>query len=184
MKVQNLRQGGHGRIILGFGDKTIGQSGCLLTCFAMAYNALTFGRVGVVELNEILKTAKSFRGSGLDCPTAAKTLGLAYRAPVEFTVQEVLDHIEQDDDPVILGVDYKKGRSSGLSDADHFVLAYTTGKTGDGRTTIIAADPATGFDVHFEIEVNENAVGGSVLVCNPSPRVRWKVAEARFLARK
>lgn len=162
--------------MLGFGERTISQAGCLMVALIAAGNALNDNYYTVVRGNEVLKEANAFIGSALLVPVAARRLGMEqHRRKPE--VDKIFEALESDKQLVIMGVDYKKGKSSGFSDADHFVLAYATGLTAGKKPvrTIVAMDPGTGTDVHFEEE-------GGKLVCRPSTRTLWKVTEVIYLS--
>jgi hypothetical protein len=123
---------------LGEGTRTIGQSGCLLACLAMAEaRASQRPPMRLDALSQALVDDGAFAGSGLVWASALTTLGLAgavrtydqARAGAELAAGRL----------VVVGLDYKPGRSSGVSDADHFaVLVEQTG------TYAAILDPATG----------------------------------------
>lgn len=141
----------HGTRTLGRGQRTIGGSGCLLCCFVYVTRALT----GVLDLplldahQRILK-ADGFSGSGLRRHRAARALGMKLRdedgsEPFDF---EVVRAELAAGRPVILGIDYKTGRSSGFSDADHFVVAVR--ETPDTPPRLHCADPASGATIALQ----------------------------------
>lgn len=129
----------HGPMTLGDGKRTIGQAGCLLSCLVMAARALTPNRkLTVLGAQGLIDDASGFIGSALKVPVACKALGMRMDERASLR----LDALEMDlaeGRPVIVGVDYKPGASSGFSDSDHFVLAI---EVDAGRLHFI--DPATG----------------------------------------
>ncbi len=129
-----------GQAILGSGKRTIASSGCLLCCLVMASNAMRGTNVGVIQANEMILGAGGFAGSGLNFRKAAKVLGLDQVYVGQYYVKEAAAAIANGD-LAVFGIDYKEGSSSGLSDADHFVLGV--GVDGSGSWRI--ADPATGL---------------------------------------
>lgn len=129
-----------GQAILGSGKRTVASSGCLLCCLVMASNAMRGTNVGVIQANEMILGAGGFAGSGLNFRKAAKVLGLDQVYVGQYYVKEAAVAIANGD-LAVFGIDYKEGSSSGLSDADHFVLGV--GVDGSGSWRI--ADPATGL---------------------------------------
>lgn len=112
-------------MILGHGPKTAQKSGCFVASWTMAarpllnHKGLTF-----FEAHDKFLKADAFAGSGLRRNRAARALGLELMDPdgsepwdlaivrAELTMRR----------PVIVGVDYREGRSSGFSNADHFCV--------------------------------------------------------------
>lgn len=143
-----IRQGDlpHGTMLLGGGPKTVSKAGCLLCCLVMAARECVpaFGNFTVKSAIERLRLVEAFgrdltgrQTSAMIVPAAAAALGmrLVHRAPSLTEVEKHLDEMK----PVIIGIDYKQGRSSGFSNADHFVLGV---RMRDEILTV--ADPATG----------------------------------------
>lgn len=133
----------HGAEQLGSGARTIGAAGCLLSCLTMVARSLTGHRgLTVLEAHERIKRAGGFVGSGLKRGTAARALGLRLvdaDGSERFDIDGVRAELAQGR-PVIAGIDYRPGRSSGLSDADHFVVIIDE----DDDGSLIFADPAQG----------------------------------------
>lgn len=128
----------HGARVLGRGPRTIAQAGCLLSCLVMAHRALHGGMLGVLEAHARIDIKGAFVGSGLVLDKAAAALSMRVVERAEFHADQAADAISLGQ-PVIVGVDYKQGASSGFSDADHFVLGV-----GSTALSISIADPATG----------------------------------------
>ncbi len=129
----------HGPMKLGDGKRTVGQAGCLLVSLTLAARALTPNRkLTVLGAHALIDDAHGFIGSSLKVPVACKALGirLIERASPRIDAME-MDIAEGK--PVIIGVDYKAGASSGFSDVDHWVLAI---EIDAGRLHVV--DPATG----------------------------------------
>lgn len=129
----------HGRQILGDGPKTIGQAGCLLCCLVMAARHIkNTPNLHVLEAHLRIDSVDGFAGSGLVLPKAARALGLKVEDRGRFETFAVAAALAADK-PVIVGIDYKQGQSSGMSSADHFVLALSSSTHAFGY-----ADPAIG----------------------------------------
>lgn len=129
----------HGRQILGDGPKTIGQAGCLLCCLVMAARHIkNTPNLHVLEAHLRIDSVDGFAGSGLVLNKAARALGLKLEDRGRFETLTVAAALASDN-PVIVGIDYKQGQSSGMSSADHFVLALSSSTHAFGY-----ADPATG----------------------------------------
>lgn len=135
-----IRQGDppHGGRVLGRGPRTIAQAGCLLCTLVMAHRAIHGGMLGVLEAHARIDVAKAFVGSGIALDKAATALSMRVVERAAFHADEAADALAIGQ-PVIVGVDYKAGASSGLSDADHFVLGV-----GATALSITIADPAVG----------------------------------------
>lgn len=168
-EVEPLTQNGN-RDVLGQGPRTIAQAGCLLTCIAMCANffsATSWRRWTVSSLNRKLQEKNLFAGSGLIVDRALKFLGLSgWRGP--FEKDKVIQALAEGK-LVIVGVDYKPGRSSGQSDADHFVV-FT--KYNDHKT-FEAIDPATGLVVTFDDDR---------VVHHASKTILWRACEALIVS--
>lgn len=129
----------HGAHKLGRGNYTIGQSGCLLCSLTMAARALTQRpELGVLDAHLLIDTHEGFAGSSLIVDHAARALGLDETSRGHFSLDDVRADLDAGR-PVIVGIDFVPGHSSGFSDADHFVLAVAL--EGDVLTI---ADPAVG----------------------------------------
>ena len=129
----------HGPMNLGFGKRTVGQAGCLLSCLTMAARALTPNKsLTVLGAHGLIVDADGFIGSSLKVPGACRALGMRFEERSAPRLDALTTDLAEGR-PVILGIDYKPGASSGFSDADHFVLAL---EFDAGR--ILFIDPATG----------------------------------------
>jgi hypothetical protein len=137
----------HGPRQLGHGPRTFALAGCLLACWTMAARAITGNRgLTILEAHHRIMAAGGFAGSGLRRHVASRVLGLRMVDPdgsEPFDRAQLVEELRHAY-PVILGLDYKPGRSSGFSDADHFVLAvsHESGSVG-------YVDPATGTTRHL-----------------------------------
>jgi hypothetical protein len=136
-----IRQGAppHGPMKLGSGRRTIAQAGCLLSCLVMAARALTPNKkLTVLGAHGLIVDSSGFVGSSLKVPVAAKALGMRFEERAELRDDAIMTDLAEGR-PVIVGVDYKPGASSGFSDCDHFALAieYDAG-------ALHVVDPATG----------------------------------------
>lgn len=140
-----IRQGAepHGAMLLGRGKRNHAQAGCLLSCLQMASVALANGTApkSILEAGRRILEADGFMGSSLVMDRACPVLGIkcSYVGHYDSGIARgTVWHGK----PVILGLDYKPGSSSGVSDADHFVLAI--GTAGDDWTVV---DPASGCKI-------------------------------------
>lgn len=142
---------------LGDGPKNIGQSGCLLTCIAMALNAYrTQLKPWTPQaLNRYYREAGLYSGSRLLTELAVRRLGLTYGCPRGALVRSELDAALEANDLVIVGVDYKEGSSSAFSKSDHFVLFFHFDTKTD---TYMAVNPSTGNVIRFDKEEIEHRV--------------------------
>lgn len=139
-----IRQGAlpHGPVLLGGGPRTIAQAGCLFCAGVMGARAMSPAQKQLTAIGAhttLLAKHGTFLGSALIVHEAFLTLGMRLKARSVFDLATLADEIDQGR-PVILGIDFVAGRSSGFSDADHFVTAVDVMQNGD----IIFADPATG----------------------------------------
>lgn len=124
---------------LGTGSRSIAQAGCLLTSLTLAARALTPNTtLSVTGAHALILAAHGFLGSALDVPRACQALGFRLAARAAFERGALAGELSAGR-PVVLGIDYRPGHSSGFSDADHFVLAL--GLEGGALTYI---DPARG----------------------------------------
>ena len=144
-----INQLAHPGVQLGNGKSTIAEAGCFLSSCTMASNLLHPGQsLGAVEANRRVKAQGGFAGSGLELSRAAPALGMQQvsRRPLggvnDGTVLARLDQHLAAGKPAVAGVDFRAGRSSGHSDADHFITIY--GKRGNDY---LAMDPAGGQPV-------------------------------------
>lgn len=152
---QRIGQAGapHGPMKLGLGKRTFTQSGCLFVCLVGVARALVGPKdLQVLDAHTAVLDAgtdaePTFLGSGLFVGRAANALGLelvARRAPSWPLVRAEIAAGR----PVIFGVDYKDGASSGFSDADHFVLAVDTPM----NTFIVCMDPGAKSTLILDVE--------------------------------
>ncbi len=144
-----INQLDHPNTQLGNGKYTIAQSGCFLSSITMASNKLHPGQnLGVVDANTKVKAGNGFSGSGLEMSRAAPALGMNMTSRRtlggvnDATVLSRLDQHLAAGKPAVAGVDFQPGRSSGHSDADHFITIY--GKRGNDY---LGMDPAGGVPV-------------------------------------
>lgn len=146
----------HGSMTLGFGRKTIHQAGCLLCAMLQAARALNPARCPATPAaaNDALKAAGAFQGSALGDPRAAALVfGLRLDGIKPFNADELAVRLASGK-PVILGIDYKPGRSSGQSDTDHFVTAVGLARDAAGAATVVfVADPAQGAVINLPVNV-------------------------------
>lgn len=139
-----IRQGGppHGGVVLGQGPRTFAEAGCFFCCWVMTARVLTGHRgLTAIEAHDKVRRAGGFVGSGLKRATAARALGmrLADADGSEPFSPTLAESEFREGRPVIAGVDFRVGRSSGFSDADHFILLV-----GDVGSSLRAVDPARG----------------------------------------
>jgi hypothetical protein len=145
-----LNQGAPGIAHLRLGNnpdeqsRTLKRSGCLLLCLVDGYRVATKKPLGVEDALALLRARKCFLGNGLLWERAAGVLGLE-TVQDEFCMADVRAAIDRGW-PVVVGLDYKDGRSSGVSDADHFVLVIGY----DGDDVLILADPDGGRTLRME----------------------------------
>lgn len=132
---------------LGNGSKTVGQSGCLLSSLVILQRSLRPLSVETPSTaNAKIKSVKNgFVGSGLNVRVAAPVIGLSDKYKREA--------IDDDNDikriiagcksglRYILGIDYKSGGSSAVSDADHFVFVVGVDEKDE---FFVVADPNGG----------------------------------------
>ena len=129
----------HGQTKLGRGTSTIAQAGCLLSSLTMAARALTHRLdLGILDAQLLIDAHDGFAGSGLIVDRAARALGLDEVERGSFDLDEVRADLAQGR-PVIVGIDFVPGHSSGFSSADHFVLAVAI-----DDDVLYIADPAYG----------------------------------------
>jgi hypothetical protein len=118
---------------LGTGRFTIGSSGCFLTSLTMASCQLHgTKKLNPLIANELVKKNNGFSGSALELDRALPALGLKKLLRREMTSGNRANLIRRLDNalaakrPVIMGVDFQKGSSSGESGADHFIIVFGT----------------------------------------------------------
>lgn len=131
---------GHG------GYRTISQAGCFLSSLAMASEALTEKQWDPKTANDHVKRAGGFSGAALEVPEAARALGLkvTWRGAVgadtlDTRYAAMRAHLEAGHAAVAC-VDLGPGRSSGVSEGDHFLFVYAAGEGG----CFYAVDPLGG----------------------------------------
>lgn len=113
---------------LGNGSKTIGQSGCLLSSLVMLQRSLEpLSKETPSTANVKIKAVKNgFVGSGLNVRVAAHIIGLSN----QYKREAIDDDVDmrriingcKSGIRYIIGIDYRAGGSSAVSDADHFVF--------------------------------------------------------------
>ncbi len=132
-------------------NRTISQSGCVLSSLTMATNQLTGAEHDPVSANTAIVAAGGFKGADMNIPVAAKALGLTVQSRDRAT-PAALAHAEEALDrgaKLLVGVDYKKGDKSAISAADHFLLVV--GREGDN---LKAYDPAGGREIRFHRDLD------------------------------
>lgn len=140
--IKPIKQGAepHGKQQLGTGSRTIGQAGCLLSCFVMsARHHFPTKPLELLDAHKTLVARNAFDGSGLKRITAAHALGLDVLSWERGFQIENIRKRTSEGMPAVLGIDYKPGSSSGRSSADHFVLCVAI-----HEDTLTYIDPATG----------------------------------------
>ncbi len=131
---------------LGDGPSTLSGAGCFLSTLTMASNRLTGGARDLVAANAAVAAAGGFQGSNLVIDKAAASLGLTVQSR-QVATPEAMAGAEQaldDGKQLFAGVDYKRGKNSGISEADHFLLVVA--REGDH---LRAVDPAGGREILF-----------------------------------
>ena len=135
--------------ILGEGPKTVRQVGCLLTSMTMVSNALTGQRNSVDDANRLVTANGGFRGNNMQFGPASSALGLRVTGRSAFNGDaSTIDASIDRGHPVVVGVDFKDGSSSGLGRTDHFLVVtgrapgggYTAIDSGDGRSLTFRPD--------------------------------------------
>lgn len=137
---------------LGNGSRTIRQAGCFMTSMTMAASRITGDTsLNPAVANQRIRAAGGYSGSNLNAPRAAEALGMRMTSRDAVTPgnqQRMITNLDRSLEqgrPVVAGVDYKGGSSSGVSNADHFVTI--TGRNADGSYSAI--DPAGGREITF-----------------------------------
>lgn len=150
---------------LGVGNRTIAQAGCMLTCLTMACNELQGSKFSVQQMNRMLIQANCFAHSGLLFEKALARLGLRQVNRKTASPIDVQMEVEANR-AVLLGIDYRPGRSSGFSIADHFILAckFTNGG-------FDCVDPATGRWVRLDNKLSRQYKN------NKGVDVQWQAVE-------
>ena len=135
--------------ILGEGPKTVRQVGCLLTSMTMVSNALTGQRNSVDDANRLVTANGGFRGNNMQFGPASSALGLRVTGRNAFNGDSSsIDASIDRGHPVVVGVDFKDGSSSGLGRTAHFLVVtgrapgggYTAIDSGDGRSLTFRPD--------------------------------------------
>jgi hypothetical protein len=119
---------------------TFGSHGCLLMCLTMLARVHHKDpTLSPVEVSEWVSRAGGWWHGLLMMSRAARSVQIVETSEGPFDEGVVFWEVSRGR-PVIVGIDYKRGRSSRLSDADHFVVAVgiTPGES------LAFADPATG----------------------------------------
>jgi len=168
MQVQPLSQVGITEK-LGFStQKTIWGAGCLLTSFTMAINYLAGTRFSVVQMNDALKAANAFAGGSFMRDKAFGRFG--YRPVIGHAAAGDIRAELEDGHPVIVGVDFEAGSSSGYSGADHFILAVRVAPDGG----IVCIDPAP---LRGAVEVTLDASLSRTFTDAHGKQVHWQGVE-------
>lgn len=160
---------------LGNGRFTIKSSGCLLTAMAMASTRITGRDTDPRQANTTVRNAGGFSGSALEVPDAARALGMRLsgrQAMAGANASRMVSELDRSLDrgrPAIAGVDFHEGRSSAVSNADHFITI--TGRTRSGDYTAI--DPLGGHRITLKKGSDGMLTSGA-----------YKVSELLFLDRR
>jgi hypothetical protein len=117
------------------GRSPVREKGCLFLCLVMGFRAVKHQATDVEYVLGLLQQHQCFAGNGLLWEKACRLLDV----DTDIDLAR-LHHDIESGWPVVVGVDYKKGRkSSGHSDADHFVLCV-----GVDEDVLIVVDPSGG----------------------------------------
>jgi len=126
---------------------SIADTGCMLTSMAMTSSKLNGDKnLNPALANERVKAGGGFSGGGINDQAAARALGMRMteRSAVSdansASMNRRLDQALGANRPVVAGVDFRAGNSSGRSNADHFITM--TSKNADGSYNAI--DPLGG----------------------------------------
>lgn len=147
--------------VLGEGPSTIGRSGCLLVCLAMAREHILGCELAPLEANERCLAAGAYHRSLLIVPRAAEALGLALverlggpgqPAPSLEAMRALVDEALSAGGVAVLHVDHD-ARGGG----DHFVLIYDRAGAG-----YLAADPAPGTSITLDADLRGRSRWGTV----------------------
>lgn len=136
---------------LGNGSSTLSGAGCILASTTMAANRLNGSTTTLPQANTMVRNAGQFNDSNMNFGGAATTLGatvVTRRVASDDSMSDAIARMQNRRPPaqLVVGVDYKAGRQSGISSADHWVNAHSV--SADGRQ-IFATDPVGGREITF-----------------------------------
>lgn len=128
--------------------RTIASRGCAMTSVAMALSKLTGKTITPAVLDAFLDAKKGYDGNAIYWDKAGKVEDS--RISVAKTTTWKLDTLNAElaaGRPVVLGVDYKAGKSGGELGTDHWVCL--TRRDPNDANRYFANDPATGMEISF-----------------------------------
>ncbi|HEX8705544.1 MAG TPA: C39 family peptidase [Myxococcaceae bacterium] len=129
-------------------QRTIASRGCAMTSVAMALSKLSGETITPAVLDAFLDAKNGYLGNAIKWDTAGKVT--ESRIAVAKTTAWNLDTVNAElaaGRPVVLGVDYKAGKSGGNLGTDHWVCLTRRDPTEPNR--YFANDPATGTEISF-----------------------------------
>ncbi len=129
-------------------QRTIASRGCAMTSVAMALSKLSGETITPAVLDAFLDARKGYDGNAIKWDTAGKVTD----SPIAVTKKTAwsLDTVNAElaaGRPVVLGVDYKPGKSGGELGTDHWVCL--TRRDPNDASRYFANDPATGTEISF-----------------------------------
>lgn len=144
------RQGAmpHGPRKLGRGPSTWHGAGCLALCVIMAARAIAGRAWTPEEASKKWLSGKAFSGSALIFADACRLVGMTGEIIAGVIDAGQLAAEIAHGFPIIVGVDYKDGSSSGFSPADHFLLVV--GHIDGSRFSCV--DTATGKEIEIDLD--------------------------------
>jgi hypothetical protein len=127
---------------------TIASKGCAMTSVAMALSKLSGETITPAVLDAFLDTHEGYDGNAIWWDKAGKVT----KSPIAVAKVETwnLDTVNAElaaGRPVVLGVDYKDGKSGGKLGTDHWVCL--TRRDPNDANRYFANDPATGTEISF-----------------------------------
>jgi len=128
--------------------RTIASRGCAMTSVAMALSKLSGETVTPAVLDAFLDASNGYVGNAIKWDDAGKVTNSRIR--VAKTTTWNLDTVNAElaaGRPVVLGVDYKAGKSGGNLGTDHWVCL--TRRDPSDANRYFANDPATGKEISF-----------------------------------
>jgi hypothetical protein len=128
--------------------RTIASKGCAMTSVAMALSKLSGETITPAVLDAFLDAQKGYVGNAIKWGTA----GQVTSSPITVTKQTAwnVDTVNAElaaGRPVVLGVDYKDGKSGGTQGTDHWVCLTRQDPSNTNR--YFANDPITGTEISF-----------------------------------
>jgi hypothetical protein len=154
---------------LGLGGDSMQKAGCLLSTLAMAANRMSGSSYDLVSANQQVQSAGGYKGSSMLLDRAAASLGVTVRSRALATRNSMgsVEAAVERGELGFAGVDYKDGKSSAISEADHFLLIV-----GKGENTLQAIDPAGGREITFTQGLDGHYYAG-----------KYRIAEVGVLGR-